>query len=332
VRSTTVEAPSNTVRAVARATIGMVYDRGFPAAAVGEYARRAEALGVEQLWIIEDCFFTSGISLAATALASTERIPVGIGILPAVARAVPITAMEIATLANIHPGRFIPGIGHGVQEWMGQMGVRSPSPLTALDETIACVRRLLAGDEVTFAGRHVRLDRVRLDQPPDVVPPILAGVQQAKSLAVAGRVADGIILVEGAGPTYVRWAREQAGGPEPFRVVTYTMMAVSDERREAYGWVSGFVAELVLERRPAFTLLPFFDDMHRRVSDRGPDTLLDMPADHWREIGAIGTMDDALAHVAALEDAEVSSINVFPGDDLDIAWRQMEIVAALATR
>jgi 5,10-methylenetetrahydromethanopterin reductase len=310
----------------------MVYDRAFPAGAIGEYARRVEAAGIEQLWIIEDCFFTGGISLAATALAATDRIRVGIGILPAVARAVPITAMEIATLANIAPDRFLPGIGHGVQEWMGQMGVRPRSPLTALDETISCVRQLLAGDEVTFHGDYVRLDGVRLDQPPVDPPPIVAGVQQAKSLALAGRVADGVILVEGAGPTYVRWALEHAGRPDPFRVVTFTMMAVSNDRREAYGWVSPFVAGLIRERRPAFTVLPFFDEMLARVTDGGHEALLDMPAGHWREIGAIGTMDDALAHVAALEEAGVSSINIFPGDDLDDAWEQMPGVAALATR
>ncbi|MEZ5297983.1 MAG: LLM class flavin-dependent oxidoreductase [Ilumatobacteraceae bacterium] len=254
-----------------RAAIGMVFDRVFPASAIGDYARRVEASGLDQLWVIEDCFYTAGISLAATALAATERIGVGLGIMPAVARAVPITAMEIATLAEIAPGRFFPGIGHGVQDWMAQMGVRADSPLAALDETISAVKRLLAGDEVSLDGRHVRLDRVRLDRPPAVVPPIVAGVQQTKSLAVAGRVADGVILVEGAGPTYVRWALEQAGNPDPFRVVTFTMMAVSDERREAYGWVAPFVAGLVRERRPAFTVLPFFDEMFDRV-ERGERT------------------------------------------------------------
>ena len=60
----------------------------------------------------------------------------------------------------------------------------------------------------------MQLDGVRLDQPPSVVPPVLAGVQQEKSLAVAGRVADGVILVEGAGPTYVDWALDRAGRPD----------------------------------------------------------------------------------------------------------------------
>lgn len=312
--------------------LGMCFDRSYPPSFVVEVAETLEGHGIDQLWVIEDCFYTAGVSLAATALAHTEELQVGIGIMPAVARNPAITAMEIATLANIAPGRFLAGIGHGVQEWMGQMGARTPSPVTTLDETITVVRRLLAGEQLGFDGREVHLDRVQLDQPPSVVPPVIAGVQQRRSLALAGRVADGVILVEGAGPTYVEWALEQAGRPDDFQVVTFTMMAVADDRREAYGYVSEFVAGLVLDHRPAFTVLPFFDEMHARVVDGGHEALLGMPADHWREIGAIGTFDDARAHVDALEAAGVASVNVFPGDSLDDAWSTLPSVAALARR
>jgi alkanesulfonate monooxygenase SsuD/methylene tetrahydromethanopterin reductase-like flavin-dependent oxidoreductase (luciferase family) len=212
------------------------------------------------------------------------------------------------------------------------MGVRTPSPLTTLDETITVVKRLLAGEEVTFEGREVTLDSVQLDQPPSVVPPVVAGVQQRKSMALAGRVADGVILVEGAGPAYVDWALEQAGRPDDFHVVTFTMMAVAESRREAYGCVAPVVAGLLEERRPAVTVLPFFDEMVSRVTDGGVDALLDMPSDYWAEIGAIGTFDDALAHVAALEAVGVNSINVFPGDEIEIAWEVMPGIAELAAR
>jgi alkanesulfonate monooxygenase SsuD/methylene tetrahydromethanopterin reductase-like flavin-dependent oxidoreductase (luciferase family) len=312
--------------------IGLCFDRSFPAAAIAEYARRSEAAGLRQLWIIEDCFFTAGVSLAATALAVTDEITVGIGILPAVSRNPAVTAMEIATLCNLAPGRFVPGIGHGVQEWMAQMGARTPSPLTTLDETISVVRRLLAGEDVTFDGREVTLRSVRLEQPPVEVPPVLAGVQQRRSLALAGRVADGVILVEGAGPTYVSWALDRAGRPDGFRVVTFTMMSVADDRRDAYRPLLGFVGGLVRERRPAFTVLPYFDEMLARVEQDGDEALLGMPADHWTEIGAIGTIDDAISHVAALEAAGVASVNVFPGDRLDDAWARLPTVAALAAR
>lgn len=311
----------------------MCFDRAFPAAEVGEYARRLEASDIEQLWIIEDCFFTAGVSLAATALATTERLQVGIGILPAVARNPAVTAMEIATLANIAPGRFQPGIGHGVQDWMAQMGARTPSPLTTLDETITVVKRLLAGEEVTFDGREVHLDRVQLDQPPVDVPRIFAGVQQQKSLALAGRVADGVILVEGAGPTYVERSLAHAGrSADDFHVVTFTMLAVDRDRRTAYGLAAPLVTRLIEERRPPFTVLPFFDEMAERVADGGAAALLDMPIDYWGEIGAIGTHDDAFEHVAALEAAGVRSITIFPGGDLDIALQQIDDVAALAAR
>jgi alkanesulfonate monooxygenase SsuD/methylene tetrahydromethanopterin reductase-like flavin-dependent oxidoreductase (luciferase family) len=310
----------------------MCFDRAFPAEALPGYARRLEAAAIDQLWVIEDCFFTAGISLAATALAVTERLQVGIGILPAVARNPAITAMEIATLCNMSPGRFHPGIGHGVQEWMGQMGVRPSSPLAALDETITVVKRLLAGEEVTFEGTTVQLDAVRLDRPPRDVPSVLAGVQQAKSMALAGRVADGVILVEGAGPTYVNWSLDRAGRPADFRVVTFTMMSVDPDRRAAYERVAPFVAGLFTARRPAFVILPFFDEVVARVASSGHEALLDMPADYWTEIGAIGTIDDAIAHVAALEAAGVGSINVFPGDELDDAWAVLPDVEALTAR
>ncbi len=122
----------------------MCFDRSFPATEVIQFARQLEDGGADDLWVIEDCFYTAGISLAAAALSTTQQLTVGIGILPAVARNPAITAMEIATLCQLAPGRVVAGIGHGVQSWMAQMGVRPQSPVTALEEVLVAVRRLLA--------------------------------------------------------------------------------------------------------------------------------------------------------------------------------------------
>ncbi len=46
----------------------MCFDRSLPASFVVEVAEILEAADVDQLWVIEDCFYTAGISLAATAL------------------------------------------------------------------------------------------------------------------------------------------------------------------------------------------------------------------------------------------------------------------------
>ena len=58
--------------------VGMCFDRSLPAPFVVEVAEALESGGVGQLWVIEDCFYTAGISLAATALARTESLTVGI--------------------------------------------------------------------------------------------------------------------------------------------------------------------------------------------------------------------------------------------------------------
>ena len=306
--------------------IGMCFDRTFPAAAIGEFATRLEVGNVEQLWVIEDCFYTAGIALAATALARTERLTVGLGILPAVARNAAITAMEIATLANLAPNRVLAGIGHGVQDWMEQMGARTGSPVTTLDEVTTNVRRLLKGERVTFAGRHVRLTNVQLDQPPSVVPPVLAGVRGPKSLALAGRVADGIVLAAGAGPTYVRHALTLAGNPDPFRVSVFTVLCTAPDRRDAYRWMAPLMAEWLDANNPAFDLHPHGEDIKDRYRAHRLDGLVDMPAEYWRELGAIGTFDDAVAHVTALGEAGAHDVALFPAPELDVAQLQIDDV------
>ena len=61
--------------------------------------------------------------------------------------------MEAATLDRLFPGRVIFGVGHGAQEWMGQVGVRPDSPLTSMREHLVALKALLAGERVTTSGR-----------------------------------------------------------------------------------------------------------------------------------------------------------------------------------
>ena len=310
--------------------VGMCFDRSLPAPFVIEVAEALEAAHVDQLWVIEDCFYTAGISLAATALARTERLTVGLGILPAVARNPAITAMELATLANLAPGRLLAGIGHGVQDWMDQMGARTSSPLTTLDEVITVVRRLLRGDTVTFEGREVTMRDVTLDTAPQTVPPVLAGVSGPKSLALAGRVADGVVLAEGAGPAFVRHAIASAGRPDPFRVSVFTALAIADDAATAHRIMAPFVAGLIEAGGPAVMAHPHIDEIQERVRDRGVDGIADMPSDWWIELGAIGTFDDAVKHAEALVDAGADDVTFFPGPTVELAREDLGHVTRLA--
>jgi alkanesulfonate monooxygenase SsuD/methylene tetrahydromethanopterin reductase-like flavin-dependent oxidoreductase (luciferase family) len=310
-------------------SLGMCFDRTLPPPFVIEVAERLDAMGADSLWVIEDCFFTSGITLAAAALARTSRIDVGIGIVPAVARNAAVTAMEFATLSRLAPGRFVGGIGHGIQSWMAQMGSRPRSPLTALEEVVVSVRRLLAGETVTFDGHVVRLDEVALDQPPSPAPPVLAGVRGPKSLALAGRAADGVILADGAGPSYTRWARKQANPTGPFRTTVFSALCLMANREDAFADMAPYVAMLLDDPVEPIKHHPHYADLVDRNADGGVDALASMPAAWWLEIGAIGAIDDVHAHLEALRDAGADDVCLFPGDDVDLVGSQLNDVAAI---
>jgi 5,10-methylenetetrahydromethanopterin reductase len=174
--------------------VGICFVPTMPPEQLRPLALAAEAAGRDELWVWEDCFKESGLASAAVALASTERITVGLGLMPAPLRNVALTAMEIATLDRIFPGRLLPGIGHGVQPWMAQTGSKVESPLTLLREYAVALRRLLDGEKVTVSGRYVTLDDVALDHPPSGRVPLQIGGAGPKTLALAGELGDGTLL------------------------------------------------------------------------------------------------------------------------------------------
>ena len=197
-----------------------------------DVARAADSAGLEELWLWEDCFWGSGIATAAAVLAWTDRLRVGVGLLPVPLRNVALAAMEIASLHRLFPGRIDVGVGHGVQDWMAQVGARAESPLTLLREHLSALRALLRGETVSTDGRYVRLDAVTLDWPPSSPPSVFAGATGPRSLRLCGEGADGTILTAGTSPDGVRQARKlvdegrEAGGrTDPHPVTVYLLAA-----------------------------------------------------------------------------------------------------------
>ncbi|MFE2608369.1 LLM class flavin-dependent oxidoreductase [Streptomyces mirabilis] len=216
--------------------LGVVFRPQLPPERLRAVARAADDAGLEELWLWEDCFLEGGISAAAAALAWTERVRVGVGLLPVPLRNVAVTAMEAATLHRMFPGRAILGVGHGVQDWMGQVGARAESPVTLLREHLDALRALLRGERVSTDGRYVKLDGVALDWPPATAPEVLAGAGGPRSLRLSGAAADGTVLTAATGPEGVRRARrlidegrESAGRTDHHRVVVYLHTATGPD-------------------------------------------------------------------------------------------------------
>ena len=235
-------------------------------------AIEADRAGLEELWLWEDCFLEGGLTSAAAILAATDRVVVGIGLLPMPLRNVAVTAMEIATVARMFPGRLRVTVGHGVQPWMEQVGARARSPLGLAREYLVALRRLLAGERVTVAGQYVTLDDVQLGWPPVDRVPILLGAIGPKSLALAGECADGVLLdadfsVEGAASAVSACldARSAAGIDEPFEAALYQRYYRGPDAAEA----------LTRDLRPG-------------GSDAGITGGADAVAERIRALGAVG--------------------------------------------
>ncbi|MBX9396810.1 LLM class flavin-dependent oxidoreductase [Streptomyces sp. TRM72054] len=216
--------------------LGAVFRPQLPPERLRALAQLADETGLDELWLWEDCFREGGVSTAAAALAWTDRVRVGVGLLPVPLRNVAITAMEAASLHRMFPGRPVLAVGHGVQDWMGQVGARAGSPLTLLREHLTALRALLRGERLTTEGRYVRLDDVALDWPPPGPVEILAGATGPRTLQLSGEAADGTVLTAGTPPEGVRRARRlidegraSAGRTDPHRVVVYLLTATGPD-------------------------------------------------------------------------------------------------------
>ncbi|MBL8133476.1 MAG: LLM class flavin-dependent oxidoreductase [Anaerolineae bacterium] len=298
--------------------LGVMFRRENPPEALPTYARQVEAMGLDELWVVEDCFYAGGLTSAAVALAVTDRVRVGLGIMPGVARSPAFSAMEIAALARMYPGRFLPGMGHGMADWMKQIGVFPKSQLAALSETAEVVRRLLAGETVTFHGQHVHHDRVKLEFPPTEAPPLTLGVRGPRSLAMSGRSADGTILAELSSPAYVRWAREriQAGQAEagragaPHRLTVYMLYAVDDDAAAARRRLRPLIASWLSYGQVDYLRPLGIEEEANDLLARGGREALEagMP-DAWiDQMAVVGTPDDCAAAVQRLVDAGADSV------------------------
>jgi 5,10-methylenetetrahydromethanopterin reductase len=313
------------------ASIGMCYPRELPAGFVGEFARTAEANGLDDVWFIEDCFFTAAIPLLTTALAVTEQLRAGFAILPAVTRNPSLIAMELATIADIAPGRLFAGIGHGVRSWMEQIGALPTSQLGAYEEIVTSVRRLLRGETVNHTGAHVSLTDVRLETPPARVPPVLAGVERPKSVAMAGRIADGVILAEGTGPSTVRRVLSEAATSHPdFHCVVFTPLCVIPDRMTARRVMAPMVQGMVARGSYPLSQQPFWSDLQAACAS-GVEAMVLLPDEVWTELGAVGTMDDAIENVRALIDAGATHVSFFPGPAVDLVRNDLVTAGQIAT-
>ncbi|WP_033290656.1 LLM class flavin-dependent oxidoreductase [Amycolatopsis jejuensis] len=300
----------------------------FPTEPVGTmcgYARLAERLGYESVWLgdSQNIWRESSVTLGAIA-AGTERVKLGTGVTNAVTRHRSLLASTWATLAEFTGGRACLGIGTGDSS-LRTMGL-SPLRLGQLEEAITELRALLRGETVTepTSGAQYHLNYV--DEPLQI--PIYIAASAPKILELSGRVADGVILLAGTSPDFVAAAldRIEKGARSAGRtladldIVLWTPTAIADDPATAHDLVRAHVSRVVIRPLPA-EISPslqsavdhiretynYYEHMDTRADHAGlvPDELVDLFA-------LAGTTDDCLKRLRALEGLKIDEVAIVP--------------------
>lgn len=163
---------------------------------IGDYvalARRAEELGFDQFWVSNDLFLRSAPVILSAIAGATERIGIGTAILNPYTMNPAEIAMLAATLDELSKNRFHLGLAAGAREFIQWVGVEYRSPLAAVRESAAAIRRLLRGEPGVEAETLPWTRDAYMRFSPPRVTPLYIGAMSPRMLRLCGEIGDGAL-------------------------------------------------------------------------------------------------------------------------------------------
>jgi probable F420-dependent oxidoreductase len=280
-----------------------------------EWARRAESLGFDSVWVSDHFFYSFArygadpspmaslepLTMLAGIAEVTDRVRLGTLVLCAAFRHPAVLAKAATSIDLLSGGRLDLGLGAG---WMaeefeafgyryGPVGER----FTILEETFDVLKRLFSGESVTYDGPNVTLREAVLRPAPDRPPPLWVGGKGGpRLLRLAARLADGWNVVWRMSPDAyagkvadVRAACEAVGrDPATFGLSVGLYSLIGEDEAAA---------------RAAFE--------RGRAAAPG-NAMAEEDYDTWRADTLSGTPEQVLERVAAFESLGVGEIIVAP--------------------
>ncbi len=292
--------------------LGLALGSSFAPSELAGVARTIEDNGFDSVWSTEDYFMTGGIAGAAVILGATERLRVGTGLLSAYARHPALTAMEAGTLAAAHPDRFRLGLGAGGLGWLDQQGIAHRRPLSAVRAAVETVRALLAGEELSGEYGGFAFDQVRLSFPAERPPEIYLGATGPKMTALAGEVADGLLLSVFSTPEFVRVERQIMTADKP--VSTFAFFALDDAADKARERVRPLLAAYLADGESSvMTDAIGITAELRELASRGEAELAATMPDSWvDQLAVCGDLDACVERLRAFGAAGTDEVALVP--------------------
>jgi 5,10-methylenetetrahydromethanopterin reductase len=312
---------------------GLLLLPSHPAERLVRLAELAEGLGYDYLWLADERFFREVYASLALCAMRTSRIRLGPCVTDPYSRHPALTAMAIATLDEISGRRAVLGMGAGVSGFR-ELGIGREKAGVAMREAVEVIRRLLAGETVSYAGAAITVDGAHLDFPPvraDV--PVYIASQRPVGCRAAGRVADGAImqgcvadrLLAFFTDAVARGAREAGRDPSRIQMVARINVCLHDDRRAARDVMRPTIVRSLAAQRPDyFTFatagLAVPPELGRRLEglayghDAGPlqEAAAHVPDDFVDAVTLAGPPDVVAAGVIRLARSGIGQFLLYP--------------------
>jgi 5,10-methylenetetrahydromethanopterin reductase len=230
--------------------IGLCFDGFYSIREMLDLACLADEIGMESIWMSDHICFRDSVTSAAAFLAVTSRIRVVPAPLTPYSRNPMITAMAIATMEELAPGRVAASVGTGNPAALAEVGVEVRRPLAIMREYVTLLRALLGGEAVQLEGEFFTFRGAKLAFAPSSAIRLYLTAVKPGMLRLAGEIGDGVLLSAGCAPRYIERCVEEvrrgearaAKRPGQTEVAGFIATSVAEERREAIEAAKTFLA------------------------------------------------------------------------------------------
>ena len=264
-------------------------------------AHAAEAAGFDSIWVGDHLLYRGdgrpergpweAWTLLAGLAASTSRVGLGPLVTCAGFRPPGILAKVAATVDEMSGGRLILGIGAGWNKVeFDAFGLPFGERASRFEESFEIIRRLLAGERVTFQGRFYQAEDAVLCPRPARTPPLMVGSYGRRVLEVT--------LPHVA--AWNAWYEDYGNAPEGFEKLSATITRAAEHAGREPGEID----------RSACVLVVLDDASSERPVDAGVRPLqapMDRIADHLRDLAEVGA-DEAILVVSPITEGSITAL------------------------
>jgi probable F420-dependent oxidoreductase len=224
-----------------RLGLGMSFLHAFPLDDYLSLVAEVEERGYDTAWAGESGGLDA-VTVLTVIASGSRRLRVASGVIPIQTRSPIVLGQTAAALGHIAPGRVVLGLGTSSPIIVGQWhGLPFTRPLAQLQEAVAIIRAVTAGERVNTDGAFYRMKGFRLTVPPPPKPvTIYLGALGPRALTLAGEIADGVLLnwlppeAVASSIKHLEGGAQRAGRTlDGFEIAAFVRTCVTDEPEPA---------------------------------------------------------------------------------------------------